>query len=120
MKIEITVSTSFAAAHRLPEHDGKCYRLHGHTYGLEVSVAGTPQASGPASGMVMDFADLRDRVNDAIVQKLDHQFLNEVLDFTPTVESVAAWAFEQLSAAGIPVVKVRLSEGPNAWVEVTP
>jgi 6-pyruvoyltetrahydropterin/6-carboxytetrahydropterin synthase len=119
MKTAITVSMSFAAAHRLPEHEGKCFRLHGHTYGLEVTVAGDPQDSGPASGMVMDFADLRDRVNSLIIEKLDHQLLNDLFDFVPTVEAVAAWAFERLGEDGVPVTKVRLSESPNAWVEVT-
>ena len=49
MKITITVTATFAAAHRLPDHEGKCFRLHGHTYGLEVTVEGTPQTSGPAA-----------------------------------------------------------------------
>ena len=57
MKITITVTATFAAAHRLPDHEGKCFRLHGHTYGLEVSVEGTPQETGPAAGMVMDDID---------------------------------------------------------------
>jgi 6-pyruvoyltetrahydropterin/6-carboxytetrahydropterin synthase len=119
MKTAITVSTSFAAAHRLPDHEGKCFRLHGHTYGLEVTVEGTPQQTGPAAGMVMDFADLRQRVNEVIVEKLDHQFLNDLFDFVPTVEAVAAWAFQRLVDEGVPVAKVRLVEGPNAWAEVT-
>ena len=118
MKATITVATSFAAAHRLPDHEGKCFRLHGHTYGLEVSVAGTPQESGPAAGMIMDFADLRRRVEETVVERVDHQLLNDIFDFVPTVEAVAAWAFEQLLTQGVPVVKVRLSEGPNSWVEV--
>lgn len=118
MKTTITVATSFAAAHRLPDHEGKCFRLHGHTYGLEVSVAGTPQATGPAAGMIMDFADLRTTVERVIVERVDHQLLNEVFEFVPTVEAVAAWAFQQLLGEGVPVVKVRLSEGPNSWVEV--
>ena len=63
MKTTITVAITFAAAHRLPDHEGKCCRLHGHTYGLEVTVEGTPQESGPAAGMVMDFAELRERVD---------------------------------------------------------
>jgi 6-pyruvoyltetrahydropterin/6-carboxytetrahydropterin synthase len=119
VKTTITCSTTFAAAHRLPDHEGKCCRLHGHTYGLEVTVQGTPQESGPAAGMVMDFAELRARVNELVVEPLDHQLLNDVFDFVPTVEAVAAWAFTRLQEAGLPVVRVRLSEGPNTYVEVT-
>jgi 6-pyruvoyltetrahydropterin/6-carboxytetrahydropterin synthase len=119
MRTTITVSTTFAAAHRLPEHEGKCSRLHGHTYGLEVTVEGTPQESGPAKGMVMDFADLRERVAKVVVERLDHQLLNDVVDFVPTVEAVAAWAFELLQEVGLPVVRVRLAEGPNTYVEVS-
>ena len=119
MTTTITISTTFAAAHRLPEHEGKCCRLHGHTYGLEVTVQGTPQASGPAAGMVMDFAELRDRVSELIVQPLDHQLLNDVFDFVPTAEAVAAWMFARLGEGGLPVVRVRLAEGPNSYVEVT-
>lgn len=119
MKTTITVVATFAAAHRLPEHEGKCCRLHGHTYGLEVAVEGTPQTSGPAAGMVMDFADLRKRVNEVVVGPLDHQLLNDIFDFVPTVEAVAAWAFGRLQDAGMPVVRVRLAEGPNTYVEVT-
>jgi 6-pyruvoyltetrahydropterin/6-carboxytetrahydropterin synthase len=119
VKTTITVAATFAAAHRLPDHAGKCVRLHGHTYGLEVTVEGTPQSSGPAAGMVMDFAELRARVSELVVEPLDHQLLNDLFVFVPTVEAVAGWAFEQLRKAGMPVVRVRLAEGPNSYVEVT-
>lgn len=119
MRTTITVLTTFAGAHRLPEHEGKCCRLHGHTYSLEVTVEGKPQESGPASGMVMDFAELRQRVNELVVERLDHQLLNDLFDFVPTVEAVAAWAFNRLQEAGLPVARVRLSESPNTYVEVT-
>jgi 6-pyruvoyltetrahydropterin/6-carboxytetrahydropterin synthase len=120
VKTTITVTATFAAAHRLPDHEGKCFRLHGHTYGLEVSVEGTPQESGPAAGMVMDFADLRSRVDELVVGRLDHQLLNDIFDFVPTSEAVAAWAFQTLQDAGLPVVRLRLAEGPNSFVEITP
>ena len=119
MKTTVTVATSFAAAHRLPEHEGKCSRLHGHTYGLEVTVTGTPQSVGPAAGMVIDFADLKRRVSELLVERLDHQVLNDLFDFVPTAEAVAAWAFERLAEAGLPVVRVRLAEAPDSYVEVT-
>ncbi len=119
MKTTITISTTFAAAHRLPDHEGKCCRLHGHTYGLEVTVEGTPQQAGPATGMVMDFEELRRRVAELVVERLDHQLLNEVFDFVPTSEAVAAWAFERLQEGGLPVVRVRLAESPNSYVDVT-
>lgn len=118
MKTAITIATTFSAAHRLPDHEGKCFRLHGHTYGLEVTVEGVPQQSGPASGMVMDFAELRRLVGEIIVDRLDHQLLNEIFDFVPTVEAVASWIFTCLREAGLPIAKVRLAEGLNSWVEV--
>jgi 6-pyruvoyltetrahydropterin/6-carboxytetrahydropterin synthase len=119
MKTTITVAAHFSAAHRLPEHEGKCCRLHGHTYGLEVTIAGVPQDAGPTAGMVMDFADLRQRVGELVLEPLDHRLLNELFDFVPTVEAIAAWVFGRLDEAGLPVVRVRLAEGPHAYVEVT-
>ncbi len=119
MRTTITVSLTFAAAHRLPEHQGKCARLHGHTYGLEVTVEGTPQATGPAKGMIMDFAELRERVSRLVVEPLDHQLLNDLFAQAPTAEAVAVWIFERLQKDGLPVARVRLAEGPNSFVEVT-
>lgn len=119
MNTTITCVTTFAAAHRLPDHEGKCRNLHGHTYTLEVSVSGVPEPEGPSAGMVMDFADLRARVARIAVEPLDHTLLNEVVDFVPTVEAIAGWVFAKLAAASLPVVRVRLYEGPNSYAEVT-
>jgi 6-pyruvoyl-tetrahydropterin synthase len=69
--------------------------------------------------MVMDFADLRARVEALVIRRLDHQLMNEIFAFVPTAEAVAGWTFEQLRDAGLPVVRVRLAEGPNSYVEVT-
>lgn len=118
MKTTVTVRVSFAAAHRLPEHKGKCSRLHGHTYTLEVTIQGEPKQSGPAGGMVMDFAELREQVTELVVKPLDHQMLNELFEFVPTTEAVAAWILRQLKEAGLSAVRVRLAEGPDSYVEV--
>lgn len=119
MRTTITCVMTFAAAHRLPDHEGKCRNLHGHTYTLEVSVTGVPEREGPSAGMVMDFADLRDWVTRHAIEPLDHTLLNEVVDFVPTVEAIAGWVFTKLEASGLPVVRVRLYEGPNSYAEVT-
>lgn len=118
MKTSITKILSFDAAHRLPHHPGKCRDLHGHTYRLEVTVAGTPQEHGPGAGMVLDFADLEQAVRRIVVDRLDHSYLNDVLDVVPTAEAIAGWAFAELAAAGLDVMKVRLWESAGSFAEV--
>ena len=119
MHTTITKILRFDAAHCLPDHEGACRRLHGHTYTAEVTVEGSLQQEGPASGMVMDFADLGVTVHRLVIQPLDHTYLNEVLDFVPTAESIAGWVFRTLAEAGVSVVKVRLWETPDSFAEVT-
>jgi len=115
----VTKILTFDAAHSLPDHQGKCRNLHGHTYTLEVTVRGELEHSGPATGMVMDFGDLAERVRRVVVEPLDHRYLNEVLDFVPTAEAIALWAFRVLAGEGLPVVRVRLWETPTSFAEVT-
>ncbi|NLE74826.1 MAG: 6-carboxytetrahydropterin synthase QueD [Actinobacteria bacterium] len=119
MKTSITKICTFAAAHSLPGHQGKCRELHGHTYTLEVTVKGGVHSKGPAAGMVLDFADLERLMRRAVVDRLDHSHLNEVLDVVPTVEAIAGWAFARLTAQGLQVVRVRLWESPTSYAEVT-
>jgi len=101
---------SFDASHFLPEYKGKCERVHGHTYRLIVEVEGEPDKSG----MVMDFSELKDAVNDAVMEKLDHSNLNEIFE-NPTAEEIAEWIFKKLGKR-IPVCSVKLYEGLGKWV----
>ena len=119
MKTSITKILTFDAAHSLPEHRGKCAGVHGHGYRLEVTVAGPVNPYGPATGMVMDFADLDGTIERVVVGPLDHTYLNDVLDVVPTAEGIAAWAFASLRAAGLPVERVRLWETPTSYADVT-
>lgn len=88
----------FEAAHKLAHHDGKCARLHGHSWKLVVEVAGAKlQADGPKRGMLMDFGDLKAAVAPLVEGYLDHHYLNETLGTdSPTSEYVAAWASAHL------------------------
>jgi 6-pyruvoyltetrahydropterin/6-carboxytetrahydropterin synthase len=112
--VTVTRVFTFDSAHVLPWHTGKCSRLHGHTYRLEVSVRGALDERG----IVMDFADISEVVDKVIVQHLDHTLLNDLID-NPTVERVALHILDAL-VDELPVSAVRLWETPNSFVEVTP
>lgn len=76
-KVYVTKEFSFAYAHLLPNHSGKCRNLHGHNAKLVVKVSGQVNYNGTRTdeGMVMDFGDLKKIVNEAVVDKWDHKFL---------------------------------------------
>jgi 6-pyruvoyltetrahydropterin/6-carboxytetrahydropterin synthase len=105
-------SFEFQAAHHLPRHPGKCHNLHGHTYRLEVLCAGPVD---PESGMVMDFADLKALVRERVIDVVDHTLLNDLLE-NPTAENIAAWIWEQLADAPLPLEEIRLYETPSCYV----
>lgn len=72
--MEIRRSVEFDMAHRLPNHDGKCRRLHGHRYKVEVVIEGDHTTNPPGTsdeGMVLDFSAV-DRVLDIFVKRFDH------------------------------------------------
>ncbi|MEM9506933.1 MAG: 6-carboxytetrahydropterin synthase QueD [Cyanobacteria bacterium P01_E01_bin.35] len=94
----------FEAAHKLPHHDGKCSRLHGHSWVGRVYVKGdTLIEEGSKQGMIIDYGDIKQYVQPLLDNFLDHYYLNETLDLdNPTSELVAKWIFEQLETAGLP------------------
>jgi 6-pyruvoyltetrahydropterin/6-carboxytetrahydropterin synthase len=79
----------------LPHHTGKCSRLHGHSYRLDVALEGPLHTAGPASGMVVDFDELSRIVRAAIVDTLDHRFLNDLIE-NPTSENIVVWVWRKL------------------------
>ena len=84
------------AAHRLPNvpADHKCARLHGHSFRIEVHVAGEVDHE---SGWVQDFADISAAFLP-IKEQLDHHYLNEVPGLeNPTSENLAVWIWNQIS-----------------------
>ena len=110
---------TFEAAHQLPKHSGKCARLHGHSYRLEVTVVGDIiKEEGSSEGMVVDFADLSKIVEKEIIEQWDHQFLNDLLAFRTTAELLAVEAFRRLKDAGLSVSKITLWETAKAFVVV--
>ena len=70
--VTVTKTIKFDAAHVLTNHEGLCKNLHGHTYRVDVSVT---QAQGDASGMVIDFKDLKRIASEVICERFDHAFV---------------------------------------------
>jgi 6-pyruvoyltetrahydropterin/6-carboxytetrahydropterin synthase len=90
-------SFTFEAAHVLPNHPGKCSRLHGHSYRLDVTLEGPLQADGPAAGMIEDFEVVTRVVKAAVIAELDHRSLNELIE-NPTAEEIVRWVWGRLAA----------------------
>lgn len=96
---------------------------HGHNFVLEVTLKGEPD---PVTGMVFDLKQLKEILNQAIVDPFDHRFLNyEVPPFDsviPTVENMAIEAFrrlkDKLAGSECRLHSVRLYETADLFVEV--
>lgn len=112
-------SFRFEAAHRLPNHDGKCARLHGHSWVARLVVRGAALATeGPKAGMVMDYSELADAMRPLLEDHLDHHYLNEslvgidpVVAACPTSERIAEMIAERMrDALGTQVEAVTVEE----------
>ena len=92
---EVSVEDSFAAGHFLRNYQGKCEKPHGHNYKVRVTLAGKELDK---SGLLVDFKDLRD-VMKQVIDRLDHQMINEVAPFTtlnPSAENLARYFYDEV------------------------
>ncbi len=80
-----------AGAHNLKlNYESKCSNLHGHNW---IVVVYCKSEELDENGMVLDFKHIKNLVSD----KLDHQYLNDVVDFNPTAENMAKWICDQVT-----------------------
>ena len=93
--MEIFKLFTLEAAHHLPNvpEGHKCRRLHGHSFRVEVHIAGPVQEH---TGWILDFADLS-RAFQPLYDQLDHHYLNEIEGLeNPTSEHLARWIWRRL------------------------
>jgi 6-pyruvoyltetrahydropterin/6-carboxytetrahydropterin synthase len=88
----------FEAAHMLPFHDGKCQRLHGHSWQCSLFIGSNQLIeTGSKQGMVMDYADIKSIFQPILDKHLDHWYLNDSLELaSPTSEAVALWIYNKV------------------------
>jgi 6-pyruvoyltetrahydropterin/6-carboxytetrahydropterin synthase len=96
MRVELVKEYRFEAAHRLPmvppEH--KCARLHGHSFRIEVCIAGDVDER---TGWLVDFGDITAVVEPLLLGQLDHRTLNDVPGLeNPTSELLSRWLWSRL------------------------
>ena len=91
---EITVEDTFAAGHYLRDYKGKCEKPHGHNYKVRVTMHGQQL---DRAGLLVDFKDLRE-VMRHVIDRLDHQMINELEPFTtvnPSAENLAKYFYDE-------------------------
>ncbi len=110
---EISVDYTFASGHALRNYKGKCENVHGHNYKLRITVEGAELNS---TGLLIDFLDVRAAIKP-LVDRLDHQFLNDLPPFdklNPSAENIARYFSDslqpQITGQGLRVQSVTVWE----------
>jgi len=109
--VDIYTNRTIDIAHRLENYNGKCQYLHGHSIKFEIWIRGYVD---DRTGMVVDFVEIKN-----IIDKLDHHYLNEILDFEPTAENLAIYIANRINDTNpnLLEIKVRCWETSNSFAE---
>ncbi len=120
----VSVQAHYDSAHFLVHYKGKCERLHGHRYVVDVAVRTTGLNE---AGIAFDFVDLKRELR-GLADYLDHELLNELPEFAgveTSAENQARWFYEELRerlpepiAAGL--LYARVWETPTQWAAYGP
>lgn len=117
----VSVQAHYDSAHWLRRYKGKCERLHGHRYVVEVALA-TEELD--EAGLAFDFVEVKRHLR-GLADRLDHTNLNEIPPFTdiePSAENQARYFYEELKKR-LPeemaraLLYVRVWETPTQWAQ---
>ncbi|HYG98133.1 MAG TPA: 6-carboxytetrahydropterin synthase QueD [Terriglobales bacterium] len=107
---EVSVEDTFASGHYLRGYRGKCEKPHGHNYKVRITLCGETLDN---IGLLYDFRDVKVVMND-IIDRIDHQMLNEIAPFdtvNPSAENMAKYFYDEMNT--------RLREKGDGRVRVT-
>lgn len=122
-QFELNKDFNFSAAHYIPSEDaGKCMRTHGHTYFVNITIAGDELDH---NGFLVNFSDLKKLIHD----QFDHDLLNDLVQFkgkSPSTEIVAQTIYQMVQSylkdqKNHPkCVQIYLRETPTSYVVYRP
>ena len=122
MPYELFIQADFSAAHALREYKGKCERLHGHNWRVDLRLGGDRLDAG---GMLLDFTDAK-RILGEVLEPFDHRHLDEVPPFDrlqPSSEIIArvvAEAVAERLPKGVRVASVTAWESDRCGATFRP
>ena len=107
---EVAVEQVFASAHALRNYKGRCENIHGHNWKVRVAIEGERLDD---AGLLVDFIDVKNLMGE-IIDRIDHQFLNEIPPFdivNPSAENIAEYFWRKMTEGlGDTPVPVRITE----------
>lgn len=124
MMYTVSVQAHYDAAHFLRHYKGRCERLHGHRYVVEVALQ---TAELNEAGIAFDFVDLKGHLRE-LADDLDHTNLNDLEAFQDretSAENQARYFYEELKAR-LPgaladgLLYARVWETPTQWAQYGP
>ncbi len=119
---KLNTEFKFDSAHFIDGYDGKCGRMHGHTYKVHIEAVSeklNPSAYLKTPDMVCDFKELKWAAADVEKGGLDHAVLNDVLPVSTTAERIAEFIHKE-TMKRIPEgirLTVTVWETDTCWVE---
>ncbi|MEW6456100.1 MAG: 6-carboxytetrahydropterin synthase [Acidobacteriota bacterium] len=106
----LKVRDKFSAAHYLKNYKGKCEKVHGHTFEVEVQIEVDRLNE---TGIGYDFIQIKNSLSELLP---DHSFLNEVFDFNPSAENLSRYFYHEMKKL-YPVKKVIVWESDTSSAE---
>ena len=115
---------TFDAAHYIDGYDGKCSRMHGHTYKVHIQAKShklNPSKYLESPDMVCDFKELKWAAADGKKGGLDHTVLNETIPVPTTAERIAEYIHKETSSRIPDEIKLKVTvwETETSWVQYT-
>ena len=119
----VSVQAHYDSAHFLRNYHGKCERMHGHRYVVELALVSEQLDE---AGIAFDFVDVKKALR-GVADHLDHENLNELPPFTelePSAENQARYIYEEMKrllpeAMAAAVLYVKVWETPTQFALYT-